>query len=150
MTPDAPGHAAALSGWLRLLLVQAARWSGVSMAAGVSADPDLAGLWELVVQHVEAPEIDFRAAITRRVANYDSLRHRFKKVYGHAPREVLTRMKMERAKHLLLETELAVGVLAERLGYGRLAEFTRAFTRYAGCSPTAFREQPLGGFSAPA
>lgn len=151
MQAGAPGHDAALSGWLRLLLVQAARWSaGADRPAGTSADPALAQLWELIAQHVEAPEADFRAALARRIPNYDSLRHRFKRVYGEAPRDLLARMRIERAKHLLLEGDEAVGGIAARLGYGRLAEFTRAFTRHAGRSPTAFRQHPVGGFSAPA
>jgi len=149
MSTTAPGHAAALSGWLRLLLVQAARWGhDAATPAGITPDPALAGLWELIAQHIEAPEADFRAAVARRIGNYDSLRHRFKRVYGQAPRDLLAQMRMERAKHLLLETEDAIGAIAGRLGYGRLAEFTRAFARHAGCSPSAFRRQPLGGFSA--
>ncbi|MEK7412794.1 MAG: helix-turn-helix transcriptional regulator [Planctomycetota bacterium] len=151
MNTHAIGHAAALSGWLRLLLVQTARGSTDRPAtSGISSDPALAGLWELITQHVESSDADFRAAVARRIRNYDSLRHRFKRVHGQAPRDLLARMRMERAKHLLLETEDAVSAIAERLGYGRLAEFTRAFARHAGCSPSAFRQQPRGSFSVPA
>ena len=151
MATNAPGHVAALSGWLRLLLVQTARWGRVGGSpVGISSDPALAELWELIAQHVEAPEADFRAALARRISNYDSLRHRFKRIHGCAPRDFLAQMRMERAKHLLLETVDPVGAIAERLGYGRLAEFTRAFARHAGRSPSAFREQPVVGFSAPA
>jgi len=166
---EAAGQAAALSAWLRLLLIQAARWTHIETGASASVtiptvttsprkprtrhetglvattttEPALAELWEVLMQHVEAPEADFRAAIARRLPQYDSLRHRFSRVYGHAPRETLTRMKIERAKYLLLESDDRVGVLAERLGYGRLAEFTRAFTRAVGLSPSAFRAQPV-------
>ncbi len=169
---QADGQAAALSAWLRLLLIQAARWTPITgeastsitapavsitprgrhetgLATPTTSEPALAELWELLVQHIEAPETDFRAAIARRLPQYDSLRHRFSRVYGHPPRETLIRMKMERAKYLLLESDDTVGLLAERLGYGRLAEFTRAFTRFVGQSPSAFRAQPLHAGASP-
>lgn len=144
MQPERPGHHAAVSAWLRLILVAAGRWGGRGIAdpPTVAADPELAGLWEILHEHVEAPEADLTAALARRVRNYDALRHRFKRAYGRAPREVMTHLRIERAKHLLLETDAPVGAIAERLGYGRLAEFTRAFTRQSGRSPRAFRCDP--------
>jgi transcriptional regulator GlxA family with amidase domain len=142
--PQRAGHEAALAAWLRLILVTASRWGEdvPQDPPAVAADPELANLWEILAEHVEAPEADLAAALARRVPNYDSLRHRFKRVYGRAPRDLVACMRLERAKHLLLETDLQIGEVAERLGYGRPAEFTRAFTRAVGSSPGAFRRQP--------
>ncbi len=141
--PDAPGHREALASWLRLILVAAARWDhGAPEAITVAADSEISNLWEVINEHLESPGADFSAALSRRVPNYDSLRHRFKRLYGRAPRDFLATMRINRAKHLLLETDEGVGWIAQRLGYGRLAEFTRAFTRQVGRSPRAFRARP--------
>jgi AraC-like DNA-binding protein len=143
MYPGRVGHAAAMSSWLRLLLVQAARWDAAQPeAVGLADDPALARLWEIINEHVEAPEADFGAALARRVPNYDSLRHRFKRIYGRAPRDLLGHLRIERAKHLLLETDQPVAWLATRLGYARASEFTRAFVRGTGQTPSAFRIAP--------
>ncbi len=144
MHPGRPGHEAALSGWLRLILISAARWDEpvAQDPPAVAADPEIANLWEIINEHLESPDADLTAALARRVPNYDSLRHRFKRLYGRAPRDLMAHMRIERAKHLLLETELPVGGIAEQLGYGRLAEFTRAFTRQVGRSPRDFRKNP--------
>jgi AraC-like DNA-binding protein len=142
--PDRPGCQAALSSWLRLILISASRWSDdvVRDPPAITADPDIANLWEIIHEHIESPVADLTAALARRVPKYDSLRHRFKRIYGRAPRDLMMFMRIERAKQLLLETSLPVGVIAAQIGYGRLAEFTRAFTSQVGRSPRAFRLQP--------
>ncbi len=147
MHPARPGHQAALSAWLRLILVAASRWDAAVAAdpPTVASDPEIANLWEILHEHLESPEVDLSAALGRRVPNYDSLRHRFKRLYGRSPRELLAHMRIERSKHLLLETDMPVGSIAAQLGYGRLAEFTRAFTRQVGRSPRAFRRDPSSG-----
>lgn len=152
MHPGAAGHAAATSAWLRLLLVQAARWDApeAQEPSELSADPALARLWEVINQHVHAPEADFSAALARQVPNYDSLRHRFKRVYGQAPRDLLQHLRIERGKYLLLESDEAVSAISDRLGYARPAEFARAFTRRVGRTPSAFRQHPQGRRSEPA
>jgi len=144
MRPARSGHQAALSAWLRLILIAASRWDETVAQdpTGVTADPELANLWEIIHEHLESSDADLTAALARRVPNYDSLRHRFKRIYGRAPRDLMGYMRIERAKHLLLETDLPVGGIAEQMGYGRLAEFTRAFTRQVGRSPRAFRTSP--------
>jgi hypothetical protein len=149
MQPRANGHAAAMSAWLRLLLVQTARWddAGVPEPTEIAADPQLAHLWEVINQHIEAPEADFNGALAHQVKNYDSLRHRFKRIYGRPPRELLTHLRLERAKYLLLETTSPVRDIASRLGYARQAEFTRAFVRRVGLTPSAFRQDPQTGFT---
>jgi hypothetical protein len=136
------GGAAAASAWLRLLLVAAARWqegNDAPAAAAPTADPELLSLWQLINDHVGAPG-DLSAAIKRDVPNYDSLRHRFRKAFKQSPRDLLISLRMERAKNLLLETELPIAAVAEQLGYGRQHEFARAFHREVGCTPTWWRE----------
>jgi transcriptional regulator GlxA family with amidase domain len=141
--PRRPGHQAAASAWLRLLLVQAARWElADAEPAAVDEDPGLARIWEVINQHIEAPGADFGAALARHIPNYDSLRHRFRRRYGSAPRDLLARLRIERAKHLLLETGLPVAAVAGRLGYARAAEFARAFARATGRTPRDFRADP--------
>lgn len=138
------GHAAAASAWLRLVLIEAARWRGGGDAAPAHADPVLARLWEVVAEHVEATDGDFRAALARRVPGYDALRHRFRRQFGLPPGALRERLRLERAKYLLLDSPLPVAAIAERLGYARSAEFCRAFARRIGVSPGEFRCHPGG------
>jgi hypothetical protein len=140
---DRPGAQAAAAGWLRLLLISAARWHDPDAALPHPpvADPALANLWEVINDHIDRAG-DFAGALKRRVPNYDSLRHRFRRVHGCPPRDLLLRLRMDRARGMLLESDLPVSEIAQRLGYTRLSEFTRAFTARVGKPPTEFRRNP--------
>lgn len=50
--------------------------------------------------------------------------------------------RFELAGALLRGTELKVQKIATRLGYSSPGGFSRAFARWAGCSPSAFRASP--------
>ncbi len=68
------------------------------------------------------------------------LRHK-----GYTYREVLAATRFARAKVLLGETQLTIMEIALSLGYEDHANFTRAFKRWAGASPTTYRRARSGG-----
>jgi AraC family transcriptional regulator, regulatory protein of adaptative response / methylphosphotriester-DNA alkyltransferase methyltransferase len=53
-------------------------------------------------------------------------------------REAVAVARMRRAKGLLAQGELPVYRVADRVGYRSKAEFTKAFKRYSGMTPTDF------------
>jgi AraC-like DNA-binding protein len=137
-----PGYAVASRNLLGLLLVAISRW--ITAPAEESppsiADPEVLALWRLIAEHAESPAA-LQAALRSRVASYDSLRHRFRRVVGETPRALLARLRMERAKRMLLESALPISAIAESVGYSRQHEFARAFRREVGCTPTWWRER---------
>lgn len=58
---------------------------------------------------------------------------------GYTYREILELARRVRATSLLLETQLPIVEIALSLGYEDHANFTRAFVRWEGCSPSEFR-----------
>lgn len=48
---------------------------------------------------------------------------------------------MERAKKLLKNTQLSVGIIGMKLGYDNFSHFTSSFKKYAGITPKEYREQ---------
>ena len=56
----------------------------------------------------------------------------FKKVTGQSPIEFLLQVRLAQARHLLRETDLSVGAIAEHLGYRDLYFFSRQFTQKEG------------------
>ncbi|MBW7455299.1 helix-turn-helix transcriptional regulator, partial [Paenibacillus sepulcri] len=53
--------------------------------------------------------------------------------------DVLHEIRMERAKHLLLETDDKVINVATTVGYEDQSFFNRLFLRHVGCSPSQYR-----------
>ncbi len=66
----------------------------------------------------------------------------FRKITGVAPGEFMTSLRVERAKRLLLKTDLNVGEVCFEVGYNSLGTFTTRFTRLVGLSPSRLRHLP--------
>ena len=64
---------------------------------------------------------------------------RFKDLVGESPMQYLARWRMNTALTRLREENVPLGKLADGLGYGSEAAFSRAFKRYIGVSPGAVR-----------
>ncbi|MDY5015580.1 MAG: AraC family transcriptional regulator, partial [Eubacteriales bacterium] len=67
------------------------------------------------------------------------LSHLFKEQTGENFSACLERIRMNRAHTLLSTTDLPVDVIAERIGYNSGDTFRRAFRRFHGITPGAYR-----------
>jgi len=63
------------------------------------------------------------------------------KAQGTSYRELLLEVRTVRAMELLANSDISVTRLAERLCYAGVANFTKAFSHYAGVPPTVWRAQ---------
>ena len=59
---------------------------------------------------------------------------------GNNYRDLLAQARHSKAKHLLTHSTLPIEAIAQQLGYTESAAFTRAFQRWAGIPPSAFRK----------
>jgi AraC-like DNA-binding protein len=85
----------------------------------------------------------------RQVAEYVGLsRNYFTKIYkdisGLGFWEFVTRLRMEKAKHLLLNTDDTINTIAEAVGYNSEYHFSRKFKEYTALSPGGYRKHPPG------
>jgi len=64
---------------------------------------------------------------------------RFKALVGESPFSYVTRCRMSKATGLLRSSDVTIAEVAERAGYDSEASFGRAFKRWLGTSPAAFR-----------
>lgn len=74
----------------------------------------------------------------------NGLNNLFKKSQNETAGRFLTRVRMEKAAHLLLEMENKISDLPQKTGYSSASYFTRAFQKYYGMSPTEYRTQKVG------
>ena len=75
--------------------------------------------------------------------NRSSLYTIFKAETNKSPQEYLTEHRMKNALSLLTDHNCSVSVTALSVGYPDVFAFSRAFKRYYGCSPTAYKLCPL-------
>jgi AraC-like DNA-binding protein len=63
----------------------------------------------------------------------------FREAFGESPHEYLTRIRLERARHLLLRDERPVVAICEEVGFASLGSFHALFRGKFGVTPGAFR-----------
>lgn len=73
-----------------------------------------------------------------------SLERHFKTVLGRTVKEEITRLRMERAKRLLVEVDEPIKVIARSCGFSGATYFHEAFHRAEGVTPTHYRRLHLG------
>ena len=139
-----PGSATAESAWLRLLIAFAGRLADLTNEGSRSAlpsphspDPEMAAMISRLTALLADP-----TPLEQAIPNYDSLRHRFRRLIGRSPREWLAELRLRTACNLLLETDRPIKAIASEVGYARQHEFTRAFSRAVGVPPTTWRQNP--------
>lgn len=66
----------------------------------------------------------------------------FYKKTGLTPNVYIQKVRFNRAKNLLCQTNLSIFQIAQLVGYEQQASLTRLFKKYAGVSPKNFRKKP--------
>jgi len=68
----------------------------------------------------------------------------FRKYLGRTPHEEIVRLKVERVKLLLAETDLSMVEIAQRSGFSHVEYMSAAFKRTVGVAPSQYRRQSQG------
>lgn len=72
--------------------------------------------------------------------NEKYLSHLFTRISGIPLKQFIIKTKMDEASFLLTDTNLNINEISARLGYTDVHNFTRAYKKYTGIAPTAYRQ----------
>jgi transcriptional regulator GlxA family with amidase domain len=86
-------------------------------------------------------KVTVRVMAKRAELNERTFLRRFKKATGEAPLEYLQKMRIEKAKQLLLGSDQNLEEITRAVGYVDLSSFRRLFRQIVGLSPTAYRKR---------
>lgn len=67
----------------------------------------------------------------------------FKRATGLSPHQYVLKARLAKAQQMLEQSPLAVGLIAEHLGFASQSHFSRAFHRFAGMPPGDYRARTL-------
>lgn len=103
-------------------------------------DPVVAAALRYIRDHamrpIPVPDIVTHTGLSRR-----SLERRFLSTMGHSILEQIVRCRLDRAKQLLLETDLSIDRIAEAAGFSATKRMTHAFRQLEGMLPHQYRRR---------
>lgn len=103
-------------------------------------DPDIAAAVRFIRENawagINVGDVLREVPLSRRV-----LEHRFRRMLGRTPHNEITRLRIDRVKQLLAETDLPLTEIARRTGYRHDEYLSVAFRKAVGVSPRAFRKE---------
>jgi AraC family transcriptional activator of pobA len=129
------------------LLLWLARWHDASRAERPQADDAdvaLQGRFAELLERDHARHHDVAHYADALAVPPAALSRALVAVTGRATKELIVERVMTEAMRLLRFTDLTVGEVAHRVGYGDQLYFSRAFKRYAGRAPQAYRAEVHG------
>jgi LacI family transcriptional regulator len=68
-----------------------------------------------------------------------TLDRRFIQIMGHSPKDEILRVRLNRAKQLLAETDFSQAFIAEKVGFEHVEYLSRIFKKRVGKTPSEFR-----------
>jgi AraC-like DNA-binding protein len=108
-------------------------------AGSPAANADPAAALRLIIDAGYDGDLTVGGAAGRLGVDRSTLFRRFRAAYGCGPRTYLQRVRLERARDLLLRGEGTVTAIAEACGYDDHRAFARAFKTRYGVSPSQVR-----------
>lgn len=114
-----------------------------SSAGFAIADPQIAKAMRLIREHacdgISVGDVLEHVPLSRR-----TLESRFRKLVGRSPHEEILRLKIERIRQLLEETDLPLTAIARRTGFAHDEYLSVAFKRVVGVPPSEYRQEHRG------
>lgn len=102
-------------------------------------DPDVAAAVRFIREYacdgIKVTDVLNEVPVSRRV-----LEKRFLKILGRSPHEEITRLRIDRVKQLLVQTDLSLAEIARRTGYRHDEYLSVAFKNVVGVQPSKFRQ----------
>ncbi|QDV10316.1 Xylose operon regulatory protein [Rosistilla oblonga] len=102
-------------------------------------DPDVAAAVRFIREHacdgIKVVDVLNEVPVSRRV-----LEKRFVKILGRSPHEEITRLRIDRVKQLLVQTDLSLAEIARRTGYRHDEYLSVAFKNVVGVQPSKYRQ----------
>lgn len=94
---------------------------------------------EHAARSIRVPDLVQRLAVSRR-----SLEIRFRRLVGRSIQEEIQRVRLERARQLLVESDLPLPAVAEASGFAAPSYLAQVFRKHFGLTPARYRRQARG------
>jgi len=105
-------------------------------------DHQIAAAARFIREHA-CEDIDVSDVLRAVPMSRSTMDRRFIKILGRSPKDEILRVRLNRVKQLLAETDFPLSEIAERVGLDHVEHLSRIFKIRTGVTPSAFRSQSL-------
>ena len=112
--------------------------ASASCNAGPQISPCIKAIQQFVADHIDQP-LSVTMLAQQAGLSESRFKARFKQEVGIPPADYVARVRIDRAKTLLTESQWPVTQISMQLGFTTTQYFATTFKRYTGQSPTDFR-----------
>ncbi len=95
---------------------------------------------DYIASNINEPFSLAGAAVCANMSPYHFCRT-FKKAYGETPNEFLVKLRINKAKQLLVTENYSISDICDQVGYQSLGSFSSLFQKHVGIAPTQFRKK---------
>lgn len=111
-----------------------------STDAYAASDPMVSRALRFIAENSHE-RIEVKEVVSAVATNRRSLERRFRDSIGRSISEEITRLRLERAKRRIVETDAPMKYVAMESGFRNADHFYKVFTRVEGITPSQFREE---------
>lgn len=94
----------------------------------------------IIGKHIDNPDLDQQLLCRELGISRALLYNKMKAIVGTGTKEYVTKIRLEKAKHLIETTKLPVAEIAEKTGFTSQGYFSTAFKSYTGMTPSQYRQ----------
>lgn len=96
---------------------------------------------KVISENLGNPELDQHLLCRELGISRAALYNKMRAITGSGAKEYITRIRIEKAKDLILTTKLPVADISEQTGFTSQSYFSTAFKAYTGLTPSQFKQQ---------
>ena len=112
-----------------------------SSSYGSSEESFILKLNQIIVENIDNPDLDQQILCREMGMSRASLFNRMKSITGAGAKEYITRIRLEKAKKLIEETDMTIAEVSDKTGFSSQSYFSTAFKTYAGLTPSQYKQK---------
>jgi ABC-type sugar transport system ATPase subunit len=103
----------------------------------------------LIEKNATEPNLNYQSIAQTLAMSYENFRRRFKRETGMSPNQFFLKVKMDKAKEMLMYSSMSVKSVAEALGFSDPYHFSKLFKEKEKVSPVQYRKEKREGSTDP-
>ena len=94
----------------------------------------------MIAEHISDPELDQQLLCRELGVSRASLFNKMKAITGAGTKEYITRIRLEKAKSLIENTDLSIAEISDLTGFASQSYFSTAFKNFTGATPSQYKK----------